>query len=201
MTATRYIAVKSVTETDQMLTVELYTPVGLAIRVILWTAVRLAIMLAVFGWLLRSGLLDNPTLRIVVVVLVGLIALYYLIPTIGILLDGLVGKITITFDKRGNLMTVVSWRKRTTLPLTDIRAIILASVRRPEQAERERYELFFERADGAVEPLTRETAAPTLAEREPYEQLAQRIHHFLALEAPIQYPQTQGWWGGKIVYS
>lgn len=197
VTSTQHpLYVKHIRETDQQLIIEFRAPrAGMTAGAMVWL-----VFILVPSWLVYSGLqsldlLDNTLVRIVMIVAAGS-AVLYLLGLISVLWDIYTDTpVLITFDRQSGLMTVVQGKNTKTMPLTDIRSIILVNVQRgPGYVQ-----LLLERTDDVIVSLDLESKiAPTSqADDKQYEPLAQRICQFLGLSTPVRYVTRNTYWQGE----
>lgn len=188
--------VKQIQETDQQLIIDFRPPRATLISgAMTWLVFILVPCVLVFGALQSFDLLDNTLVR-VVMMLAACLAVLVLF-AVGVVVWEVCTDppVLITFDRKGGLMTVVQGENTRTMPLMDIHAIILVNVHRGKGY----VQLLLERTDGVIVSLDLESkiALTSPMEDKQYEPLAQRIHQFLGLSAPIRSVSRQTYWQGE----
>lgn len=188
--------VKHIQETDQQLIIDFRPPRATSISgAMTWLVLILVPSVLVFGVLQSFDLLDNTLIRMVMMVAVCLAVLVLF--AIGVVVWEVYTDppVLITFDRKSGLMTVVQGENTRTMPLMDIHAIILVNVHRGKGY----VQLLLERTDGVIVSLDLESkiALTSPMEDKQYEPLAQRIHQFLGLFAPIRSVSRQTYWQGE----
>ncbi|MBC8160494.1 MAG: hypothetical protein H7Z42_04670 [Roseiflexaceae bacterium] len=174
MKTARFLTVKSIAETSDTLAIKLAPPID--------------VMILAGGVFTLGGLFCLITGGF----LLKLLGIVLLILGISSLADLAWGRVELCFDKVQGLLLVRAARAKT-LPLDQIRALVVAQVPKDSIAVPFRYELLLQRTDGAFTPLTLEVGAPMSYDLEPYQQAAERITGFLQLAQPVQRWQTSGW--------
>ncbi len=188
--------VKNIQETDQQLIIDFCPPRATSISgAMTWLVFILVPYVLVFGVLQSFDLLDNTLVRVVMMLAACLVVLVLFAVSVVVWEVYTDHPVLITFDRKSGLMIVVQGENTRTMPLMDIHAIILVNVHRGKGY----VQLLLERTDGVIVSLDLESkiALTSPMEDKQYEPLAQRIHQFLGLFAPIRSVSRQTYWQGE----